>query len=201
MIRVLPQTQTAENQVLIGYSAVAVAAVFCLIIFRQCQKTVFLRRRRLRREISKQFRAVINRAVIVAVKREPRIVRFGGCLGQLLACAGRVVVKVHSVRAVGQSKAVARHVYQNRRSVANLTTASLSEIIRTRRTSGVIRIKTKIGTAGASGRRSGTFGRITGAKAVGTRRWRRRCWRWRCGWTNIRSNRFRCRVIAGGRRT
>ncbi|HEV7797829.1 MAG TPA: hypothetical protein VGO73_06725 [Pyrinomonadaceae bacterium] len=78
MICILPQTQRREDKVCLFYQAVAITSVLWFVILSQSEKAVPFfpcRRYRLRRKVSEQLSAVVNRAVTVAIKDQPGIVR------------------------------------------------------------------------------------------------------------------------------
>src|SRR6266480_1507717 len=92
MICVLPQPEAGKDGVLPVNKAIAVAATFCFIQFRQCQKSVLVTSRRLWSEIAKQFRPVVDRSIAIAIEREPGIIR--PCGRPSKSVSGGVTVKV-----------------------------------------------------------------------------------------------------------
>jgi len=77
MISVLPQPETGKDSVLPVDNAITVAAIFRFIEFRQGQKPVLVRGRRLGREVAKQLSSIVDEAIAIPVKCEPGIVRIG----------------------------------------------------------------------------------------------------------------------------
>jgi len=74
MILVLPQTQRSENGIVFINHAVAIATIFSLIKFSQCQKPIAMIGRWLRRNVAEKLRTVINLTVAIAVECKPSII-------------------------------------------------------------------------------------------------------------------------------
>ena len=67
MVRVLPQSQRAEDGVVLVDDSIAVAATVLLIVFGECDKAITVQRGWLRREITEQFRAVVDGPVPISL--------------------------------------------------------------------------------------------------------------------------------------
>src|SRR6267143_1851468 len=107
MICVLPQSKAGKDHVPPANNAIAVAAIFWFIEFPQGQKSVLVRRRRLRSEVAKQFRSVVDGSVSIAIESEPGIIR--PSRGPTKSVSGAVPVKVEINASAGtrHGKAVA----------------------------------------------------------------------------------------------
>jgi hypothetical protein len=92
MIRILPQPEAGKDRVLPVNKAIAVAAIFWFIEFRECQKSVLVRSQRLRSEVAKQFRPTLDGSIAIAIESEPGIIR-PSC-GPSKSVPGAVPVKV-----------------------------------------------------------------------------------------------------------
>lgn len=97
-----------------------VAAVHYLVVFRQSQKAVSFNSglRHLRRDVAEQLSAVVNRAVLIAVKRQPRFVRINRRPRALSGNASAFQIKGNALLNIGQGKAVAENVDDNRRTAS-----------------------------------------------------------------------------------
>jgi len=101
MIRVLPQPKARKDRVFPVDKAIAVAAIFWFIEFRECQKSVLVRSRRLRSEITKQFRPALDGSIAIAIESEPGIIR--PSRGPSKSVSGAVTVKVE-INAAGGTR-------------------------------------------------------------------------------------------------
>ena len=80
VVGILPETQLREDVIMLIDYSISITPVPRLVIFGQREKTVARntsRRCRLRREVAEHLRAVIYRAIAVAVAHQPGIVRSG----------------------------------------------------------------------------------------------------------------------------
>ncbi len=106
MIEVLPQPKAGKDRISGVNNAVIVASVSRFIKFSQGNESIRLIRRRLRREVSKQFAAIIDAAVAVAIQTKPGVIRrsagpaylFGRVIGiQIEIHARGVIRKVETI--------------------------------------------------------------------------------------------------------
>lgn len=118
MIGVAPQLQIGKYRVPRVNLPVIVSAVCRFILNGESAQTVCrfaFRQQRLRRAAAEQFSAVIYPAVFVSIERQPRVVRSGGSPRDLSRRAVVHNIERNARLRVGQIKAVARHINDNRR--------------------------------------------------------------------------------------
>ena len=103
--------------------AIKVSAIFSLVIFGQRQKALLLLSRRhswLRREVAKQFSAIINCAIAVSVLRQPRIIYACGCSGEMISGSITVEVESNTTGYIRQREAVTGDVNEDGRAAAGV---------------------------------------------------------------------------------
>jgi hypothetical protein len=85
--------------------AVAIAAIHWIVIDRQRQKAVGMRRGRLWGKVAEHFRAAVDNAIPVAVKDQEGIIRIRGPCN-LDRRPGVGDIKLHAVRSTGKKKTI-----------------------------------------------------------------------------------------------
>lgn len=74
-------------------NAVAVATIRDFVVFRERQKTILVRGRRLWRYVPEQLASIVDRAVCVPIESQEPVVRIGRCPRNVVAAAVVVDVK------------------------------------------------------------------------------------------------------------
>jgi hypothetical protein len=74
VVRVLPEPQAGKDRVALIDQPIAIASVDSFVKFRQGQKSVLVRRWWLQGKVTKQFSAIIDGPVCVAIQCEPRVI-------------------------------------------------------------------------------------------------------------------------------
>lgn len=105
MVGIHPKTQRRKDCVACVNHTVAVAAVHWVVIDRQRQKAVGMRRGRLWGKVAEHLRAAVDYAIPVAVKDQESIIRIRGPCN-LDRRSGVGDIKLHAVRSTGKKKTI-----------------------------------------------------------------------------------------------
>lgn len=68
MISILPKLEIGENCVMVAYNTIVITPIYRFIEFRERKKSVRTQRFGLRRKVTKQLFAIVNRAIAISVK-------------------------------------------------------------------------------------------------------------------------------------